>query len=364
MVLLLLAPMPIVRADDEPIVDPDDEATESIAEDALDAAPVPFEPKMMPTEVGVRFTPRMSKAMGRFFTKEMKARYNLKDEQATAIEDVVSTRLMTFVYDNSELGRDLFENMFETMLENEGKFPKDSAMQFASMAKPLIPELKQFFAQTAGAIGKEMSLKQRLKFTGDVAAATAGLAVFENRMNRWEKGQVGDNANPFYDPADHDPDAASQPVDTGEHPAYRSARENAERQIRWQVDRGEQWRDYIERADNFYEFNEQQKNAAEAVLTDCTKRLEAIKTDQWMERIKSLMIAQRLTWRAGGSEFARGPWMFGLDAEYERQMKPVEDLTREFKRRIAEIPTSAQRAQSRERVRKAMAENGLEKLPI
>ncbi len=364
-VLMLLPVVPTATADDDPIADPAGEAVENAPQDVSEIELKPFEAKMRPTEVGVRFTPRMAKAMGHFFTKEMKGRYNLDDDQVKSIEEAVSSRLMTFVYDNADLGRDLFENMFETMLENEGRFPKDSAMQFASMAKPLIPELKEFFRQTSAAIGQEMGLKQRLKFTGDVAAAMTGLAVFEARMDRWEKGQVGDNANPFYDPADHDPEAASQPVDPDEPPAYRAARSNAERQIQWRINNyGEQWKQYIERADEFYEFDEQQKNAAEAVLDDCEKRLESIKTDAWMTRVKDILIARNLTWRAGGRNFARGPWMFRLDDEYERLMKPVEDLDREFKRRIGEIPTSTQRAKSKERVRKALAENGMEKLPI
>ena len=97
--------------------------------------------------------------------------------------------------------------MLETAIENDGGFPKEAATKFGEMAQPMMPALRGFFTQTAGQVGKQMNIKQRLKLTGDMAMVTTQFAKFENRMKRWKEGKVGDNANPFWDSADEDPSA-------------------------------------------------------------------------------------------------------------------------------------------------------------
>jgi len=343
----------------------DAQPAESVEQQAPAAASddKPFE--MKPTDIGVRFTPRMAQAMGSLFAREMKEQYELSDEQVNDFRDIISTRLMKTVSNNAVTGRDMIEMMMETVMENDGRFPKESAQQFAKLAKPLIPALHDFFRETAGEIGKKMTVKQRLKFTADVAKATAGLAVFENRMKRWEEGKVGDGANPFWDPADNDPDKAVEtaPEDPNEKPEHRQARQRADRQMSWQLNVEDRWQSYVDQAAEFYDFDEAQKTSAKAVLTDMTERAKAIKTPQWQESVRQNRIAQSLTWQTRGG-FSQGPWMFRLESQYEQLTKPLDDLSSELKKRIEQLPTSAQRAKAIEKVRQALVEKGLEKLPV
>jgi hypothetical protein len=320
--------------------------------------------EMKPTTLGVRFTPAMATGISKMFVREMKGRYDLNDKQADGIREIISRQLMTVVSENAETGRDMIEKMMETMINNDGAFPPDAAKEFATIAKPVVPAIRSFFTKTSAEISKELTIKQRLKFTGDIAAATAGLVVFENRMKRWEEGKVPEGANPFYDPADHDPSlATSQPEPTDEHPDYRRARQGVERSMQWQVDLDERWERYVDRTVDFYDLDEAQTNAAQAVLKDCRQRVAAIKTPEWREAILQNRIAQRLTWRTGGGTYTQGPWMFKLEADFEKMMQPLNDLDRELKRRLGEIPDSKQRAVALEKVRKALAEKGLERLP-
>jgi hypothetical protein len=322
----------------------------------------PFE--MKATDIGVRFTPRMAQAVGSLFAREMKGQYELSDEQVNDVRQIISTRLMKTVSDNAVTGRDMIEMMMETVMENDGRFPKESAQQFATLAKPLIPAIHDLFRNTAGEIGKKMTVKQRLKFTADMAAATAGLAVFENRMKRWEEGKVGDGANPFWDPADNDPSKAEAAnEDPNEKAEHRRARQRAERQMNWRLNCEEQWAGYIKKAAEFYDFDEAQNTSAKAILTDMTERAKAIMTPQWQESVRQNRIAQSLTWETPGS-FSQGPWMFRLESQYEQLTKPLDDLTSELKRRIEGLPTSAQRAKAQEKIRQALTEKGLDKLPV
>lgn len=315
--------------------------------------------EMKPTEIGVRFTPKMARAIGKHMSAQMKHRYDLDDEQVSAIGQIVSTRLMVLARENAELGRTLIETMIETGIHNQGDFPKEAAQAFGKQAKPLMPVLKEFFVDTAGDIGKEMTFSQRLKLTGDMTVATAALLVFENRMKRWEEGKVGDNANPFWDPADSDPSKAeSEPEDPDEHPEHRRARRIAERQIEYQIDLDKRWGDYVERAVAYYEFTEAQQNSADAVLRDCQKRAVHLKTPEWRTALVRNRIARQLSWRLG-ADISRGPWMFSLEAEYTRLRKPLTDLDEELKRRLENLPTSTQRAAAEESVRKTLSEKGL-----
>ncbi len=320
---------------------------------------------LRPTELGVRFTPAMAKGISAAFVREMSREYELNETQSEAIREIIATRLMKTIQKNARAGRDSIELMMETVIAHEGRFPKEEAQKFATTVKPLIPAFQELCIDASAEIGKKLSVTQRLKFTADMAKATAGLAIFENRMKRWEEGKVSDGANPFWDPADENPEAASQPdADPDEPPEHRRARQQVEGYMRWQVDLDEQWENYLNQAQSYFGFDEPQVNACQAILKDCRDRVKAVKTPPWRDAVKENRIAWQLTWQAGGTTFAQGPWMHQLDAAYEKLLKPVRDLDEELKRRIDAIPTSVQRAKAMERARKAFAEKGLDKLPV
>ena len=238
-------------------------------------------------------------------------------------------------------------------------------MQFGKMVQPTIPALRDFFTETSGKIGQKMGIKQRLKFTGDLAAATAGLAIFESRMKRWEEGKVGNDANPFFDSSDADSTsqpAEPEPEDPDETTEHRQARKNVERWIQWQVDLDKQWGGYVDRAIEFYGLNETQQTSAKTILDDCMKRAERIKTPEWRATLLDNRIARQLSWGLG-AEISQGPFMYRLEVEYEKLRKPLLDLEKELKRRIEELPTSEQRAAGKASVKKALTKKGMKKVP-
>jgi hypothetical protein len=328
--------------------------------------PPPDLSQMKATEIGIRFTPRMAEVIGKKIAEQMKGRYELDDQQAEAIQKILGAQFMTFATKNAEAGRDVIEKMLTTMMENDGRFPKEDAMEFAKMMRPMIPQLQQFFTETAGKIGQKMTVKQRLKFTTDAAAATAGLTVFEGRMKRWEEGKVGTNANPFFDRDDEQTQTAetpAEPEDPNEAPEHRKARKNVERWMDTQIDLDKQWGGYVDRAAAFYGFDDAQKAAAKAILDDCMARAMKLKTPQWRESLMENRIARQLSWGLP-DDVNQGPWMYKLEVQYEKLRKPMIDLETELKKRIDALPTSQQRAAARETIRKALEKKGVNKLPV
>jgi hypothetical protein len=320
--------------------------------------------EMKPTEIGIRFTPKMAQAISTTFMREMKSRYELDDNQAEAIQPILTAQFVKLVSENAVAGRDLIEKMIETAIEHRGSFPKESARELGKLAQPMMPALRGFFTETSGKIGRKMTVGQRVKLTVDMAAAAAGLAIFESRMKRWSEGKVGDGANPFWDPADHDPSKAEpKPEDPNEHPDHRRARVSSQRQVEWQINIDQKWENYVDRAVEYYRLTETQQTAARAILEDCLDRAQRIKTPEWQAGLTENRIARRLAWSLGPA-VSQGPWMFAVESDYKKLRKPLTDLDEELKRRLDDIVNSQQMAAARESVRKALAEKGVKKSPV
>lgn len=315
-------------------------------------------------DVGLRLTPGILHAISNRFAEEMRDDLELDDQQTQDIEKIVKRHLGKLAADNAVVGRDAIEMMMETMILHDGRFPKEDAVKFAKAVKPLMPALRQYFTDTGAEIGKKLNFNQRLKFSTGMGAVMTGLTVFENRMTRWEEGKVGDNANPFWEPSENDPNKGEgEPVDPNEHPDHRRARQEVERWVDWELRIDDQWDEYLRHATSFYEFDDVQKNSADNILKQMKERAAAIKTPEWREKVKNNRIAKRLA-RRGNNDIGSGPIAFALDRDYNKMRQPLLDLDAEFKKRIDELPTSKQRQAAQQKVRKYLAEKGMEKPPL
>ncbi len=315
-----------------------------------------------PTDIGVRMTPAIARAIGGRMTQQMRDRYSLDDKQIEGVADAIEQNIMKLAHENATVGRDAFEMMMATMIANDGEFPKESAVEFAKGIKPLIPALRQFFMDSAADVGKVMTLKQRLQFTGDMTALTAGIGIFEARMQRWENGQVADGANPFFDRpgASDDEDAADNPDEPRE---IRRARRQVDRSMAWTINVETNWEQYVRNAIIFYDFDEEQQTSAKGILEECKTRAANVKSDEWVAKYRSNRIADRLSWRLD-SKFNNGPFKFQLERAFDKLMKPLNDIGEELKKRIETLPTSKQRFEARKAAERALQERGLDTFPL
>ncbi|MBK8267828.1 MAG: hypothetical protein IPK83_05800 [Planctomycetes bacterium] len=324
------------------------------AQESRNEAKSPSDEIQLP-DIGIRMTPGLLKAISNRFAVEMKSNLDLDDQQTTDIEGIITQHLGKLANDNAVVGRDAIEKMMETMILNDGRFPKEEAVKFAKSIKPLLPAVRQYFTDTSTEIGKKLNFQQRLKFSAQMGAVMSGFSVFEQRMAKWEDGKVNDNANPFWDGNNNESENAGEPVDPNEHPDHRRARQDVERWVDWELRIDDQWDDYLKKASSFYEFDDAQKSSGENVMKQCKDRAALIKTPEWREKAKQNRIAKRLARRAG-NDMGEGPIAFALDREYNKLRQPLQDLDAEFKRRVDELPTSKQRQAAKQKVRKFLAE--------
>lgn len=342
----------------------DSGAGDQPAKDTDADAPAKKRVEYGPTEIGVRMTPAIAAAMSHRMSEQMQQRYGLDDKQVEKISDTMQYHILKLAHENAEAGRDVFESMMAAMIANNGGFSRDQAVDFGKQIKPLIPALRQFFLDSSVDIGKDMTLKQRLKYTGDMTALTAGLGVFEERMNHWAAGEVKDGANPFFDrPVTSDDDDEPVEGESKEARRLRRTRSEVERTMAWQVNVESRWEDYVRNAIVFYNFDEEQQTSARGILEECKARAAKVKTDDWLKAYRDNRVAARLSWRLD-SKFNNGPFRFQLDRAHDKLMKPLEDIGEELKRRIETLPTTKQRHEARKETERVLAEQGLDKVPL
>lgn len=309
-----------------------------------------------PTDLGLRFTPEMARAIAGRMAEQMTPRYELSSEQSDRIADVMARQLMKLAHDSQQSGRDAIELLMATTIEHDGMLPPEQAIEFAEKLRPVIPRLEKFFNDSAKQIAAQMPFRQRLKFTGDFAAVTAGFNLFKGRMESWQRGEVDRMVNPFFDP----PGASSRPA--GERPAASPqldrAEQRAERRIAmYREELKRDWDRYVEMAIEYYGLDERQVASAKSILDETRQRAGSVQTESWERDVRDNRIRQYLCYELG-PRFSGGPLAFQLEQEYERLMRPVEDLTSEFKRRIDALPTSEQRALARRTADDKYAELG------
>jgi len=322
------------------------------------------EVEMKPTEVGVRFTPRMAQGLAKAMAREMRGRYDLSDEQVGQAQDILARNMMKMAHDTQKKGRDIWELFMENMIANEGAFSKDDAQKWGKMMEDFLPEMKKFMTTTASQLGRTMTLSQRLKLTAEMSAVSAGFVGFEQRMKRWSKGEVGDMVNPFTDAGSEKRGAEASRDDRGgkETDEVRRARARAERRLDWEVDVESRWTSYVESAIEYYKLSETQATSARAILKDCLERAKSVKTSEWQDRLRRNRTAANVSGRMA-KLFREGPWMWQLDREYEELLRPLQDIGKDLRNRVDELAESSQRANAAEQARAQLAKSGLEMPP-
>lgn len=322
------------------------------------------EVEMKPTEVGVRFTPRMAQGMAKAMAREMRGRYDLSDEQVEQAQEIISRNMMKMAQDTQKKGRDIWELFMENMIANEGAFSKEDAQKWGKLMEDFLPEMKKCMTTTASQIGKTMTLSQRLKLTAEMSAVSAGFIGFEERMKRWSKGEVADMANPFFDGgADRRKSETARDSQTAkESEDVRRARARADRRLDWEVDVESRWSSYVEAAIDYFKLSETQATSARAILKECLERAKAVKTPEWQERLRRNRTAAGMSGKMA-KNFREGPWMWQLDREYEELLRPLQDIGKDLRNRVDELAESSQRATAAEQARAQLAKSGLEMPP-
>ena len=312
-----------------------------------------------PVELGFRFTPEIARAIGASFTDDVLIRrYQLPPEKKDQAAKAVAQRIMTAAHATDGPAAEFFEFYFaqSTQARAEGRRDRDNitpdfAKGFSEKMTPLIPALRDMVRDVGQDVRPLLPLKQQIKLTADMMLATTGLDAFEKNMQLWAKGQVNGN-DPFA------PEPQQVQVDeSGQSVALKAAKQSATQNL----DSGSwmQWKEYLEQAKRLYAMDDAQKSTADAVLREFLERVQVTtQKAEWRQQV----YRNRL-WYALLVHFPlarNNPLRQFVDIEYAKLLAPIGALESDFKKRVDEIPTEAQRTKAEANITAIIAQQGVE----
>lgn len=314
------------------------------------------DPMSKPTELGIRFTPGMAQGMAQFLIEDvMGPRYELPAEQRAAAIQAVARRMMEIAhaYDDgsgAESAEGLLKCMLRLNVEGNRRRPWEMGREFAESVGPLIPGIRELVTRIGQDIRPMLSVNQQLKLGMDIGLTTTALDAFETRMKNWADGQIQPGEDPF-----GEQQAPVRDPATGESSVLKTARRVAQSYVD-QPSFLDKWQRYVADAKRFYRFDEAQAGSADSVLRETVESARQIMAgEEWRTRMYRNRMWNHLSWTIPGA--AQTPIRSMLEAEQGRLMEPLTSLGELLKRRIAEIPTEAQRQAADQQVQALL--NGL-----
>jgi hypothetical protein len=312
---------------------------------------------MKPTSHGVRMTPGLARAITRAMARNgvLTGAFGLEESQSDEAAEKIARRIMTAAHKDSEMGQQFFEYAMEALIENNGRFTPETGKRWAELSKPLVPHFREMMTGIAQDVREMLPPAKQAGFAGKMLAMSMAIDAYEKRMDRWLEGKVDENENPFDDPKREErrKAEASATSNPGESREMREARQRTEREMDRAAGGG--WRDYVNRAAEYYNFTEAQKQSAESILREVEERASQVKNEEW--KVKAMANRMKRNMPGLGAMW-NSPWQWRLDREYEELTKPLRDLTRDLQDRLDEIPTSEQRQAAQDRMATKLAEKG------
>lgn len=336
----------------------------AVARAQAPASPPP-DPLGAPTEYGLRLTPTMVRTAAGSFTRELLVgRYELDEAEANEISERMSRRIMAAAHAHGAEVQSLLEFFLTGVAEDDartrepGHSGEDTFMtpefcrHLAEQALPLVPAVHDLVREVGQDLRPMLSLKQQLKLGADLTLIGGTLKVFEHNLQRWAQGQAVPGENPFS--AESDPGSRDA---NGQSQAMKAARQSADEELDKRAQVKSIWESYLKQTKAFYALDEGQCATADSVFREFMGKLEnTLRDEQW----RRSMYETRL-WIALASQVGldwHSPLREVLDRRYQRLMDPVNRLGDEFRLRLEQIPTTAQRTAADDRISEALAAQG------
>jgi hypothetical protein len=312
------------------------------------STPLPGEEVMRPTELGLRFTPELARAIGRKLASEGPFKqYGLDQDAREKVAEQVARRLMALAHASQSDGVAFLEWALPTLFESEGEFTPELGKRWSQHVTPLLPKFRQTVLDVIEDVRPLVPPEKQLAYARDMIGVTLVFDAMTSKMNRWAAGGAEQKEDPF--------DIQQEQADVERE---RAAHDNRLRQ-RWEqmsVNYAEdrlsmltsKWPEYVDGAIKSYGFDEKQQQSARSVLEEMKNRAAQIMIKDWMDAARANR--KRLWW---GLRVEGGLWHplnWRLKFEWQERVAPIEQLERELSSRLDEIATREQRASAKEQL--------------
>lgn len=298
---------------------------------------------MRPTQRSLRFNPVMAHAFMNLWVRhdDVWKDMELSTEQRQQIIDTLGERTMNLARGCSPDVRDGIEYLIETMIEHDGNIKNlgpDQARELAQKVLPLVRKGREWLDSSVEAAEPFLD-DQQLRRLQDHAARMGGrVDRLQGRLTDWANGQYKEGEPDPFDELDRE----ELPPDTPqESNLQRRTRQIAE----WQVSQQPRWEwaRFVKRVATTFKFTKEQRERAEAILSDYRQKAQTIMTPEWKERVLRNRMLYQVQYELQ-PDVPRGPWLFHLEHEYEEAKRPLDRLTDGLMADVLALVTPEQRA--------------------
>jgi hypothetical protein len=303
-------------------------------------SPPPGEEVMRPTQHGIRLTPRMTEAFARQFAKEeLVEKLSLDDEQQAKMTDIVARRSRDL---NASMGREgaeaierFYEGIFRTEVAGKKTLTPDEAREFSKAVRPGVRIIDEFWNGLQEDARPILSDEQFEKFKEQADTVRGMTRKFDERMDRWSRGEVKENETIVSGLQEDEAEVEAK----GKSNEYAQA----ERSVRWRIDMmgPREWRQFLSRTSSVCGFDDSQKKAGEKLFAEYRDKAKAIMTKEWKAKALRNRVQQQLPNTSPDEPLE--PWVYHLNMEYKELVKPIQEMGREFHRRVLALATPEQR---------------------
>jgi hypothetical protein len=323
------------------------------------ATAAPGEEIMMPTQGGLRFTPKLAKGMARAIAGEF-SDGPARDQLAGLLEG----RFQNMKEQHGQEAAVAIEHFYEAILSQEARgnlpdnnkakymsFDADAAREFSRKVSPGVKLLEEFwkgFPDDARQVVPEEKMQKVAENTREALEMTRR---FQEKMDRWSRGEVKPNEG-LLDGIDEDDIAAEKSGQTKEYI-------QAEQQVRWEVNRrsGTEWEWFLNQCTEVFKFDDAQKTAGKKLLQEYREKAAAITTKEWKAKALANRVRRHLRSLCPGQPLE--PWVFRLDQEYKQMTRPIEEMDVAFHRDVVALARTDQWEQMLAGLRKVATDHGM-----
>jgi hypothetical protein len=282
----------------------------------------PGEPE--PVLEGLWPTERMIESMIRRTALEAAQAYDLNEEQHRRIESRMLERWPKLLREHRRELQPLVNEYLEARMSPEP--PTREQMQaWATRALPLAEKLQEHIEAGNREIRSLLTPLQRVKFDSESVEAGAALEAIRERISRWHRGEF--TAAEMWQPP---PGFSAPSRQQGQGPAPPPAQAAPPDPIEDELDA---WDRYVADFIAAFKLDEGQQTAATSILRELKVRARAHRD---YHRIEILEYERTI---AAGREADEAK----VHAEAQRLYGPIDAMFAELERRLATVPTQAQR---------------------
>ena len=261
-------------------------------------------------------------------------KYELDDEQRRRYREAEARRWTEFAHRHRADIQPVINEFIEMRMELEPP-PKERVQAWAGRATPVFDMVRGRITEATDEFKEVLTPLQRAKFESDLLQLGVGMNVAENKLEQWRAGDFAQEE--FWEPTRakrrkrREQRRRERAAEAGQ-PTEPKAPEPELDEISKQI---LAWEEYVRRFIRIYNLDEGQRDAVRSCLAELKHRALAHR-DRRREDIARL--EERIAEHTGSDKD-----LAKIKAQLVELYGPVDEMFRELKRRIEQIPTAEQK---------------------